>query len=42
MYRYTAFKDHVTLRDYEINDGMVGYRGLHHRPCTDNQSLEMY
>lgn len=22
-HRYTAFKDHVTLRDYEINDGMV-------------------
>jgi hypothetical protein len=21
--RYTSFKDHVTLQDYEINDGMV-------------------
>ncbi|ORX35742.1 ubiquitin-related domain-containing protein [Kockovaella imperatae] len=21
--RYTSFKDHVSLRDYEINDGMV-------------------
>jgi hypothetical protein len=22
MYRYTVYKDHVSLRDYEINDGM--------------------
>lgn len=21
--RYTAFKDHIALQDYEINDGMV-------------------
>lgn len=24
---YTAFKDHVQLQDYEINDGMVSKSG---------------
>jgi ubiquitin-like protein 5 len=26
--RYTPFKDHITLQDYEIHDGMVSYIAL--------------
>jgi len=43
--RYNIYKDHVTLQDYEINDGMVSTELP--SPCPQlglliDKSLEMY
>lgn len=41
---YTAFKDHVSLQDYEIHDGMVSLWRTRkfHEADEYAQSLEMY
>jgi hypothetical protein len=45
-YRYTTYKDHVSLQDYEISDGMVSTTDcaaqMQSADLVGVQSLEMY